>query len=54
MTQEIHKTMQLTASLERVWRAITEADEIRAWFPESIERNCELLELLGEPETPIT
>jgi uncharacterized protein YndB with AHSA1/START domain len=37
MILELEKTIQLTASPERVWRAITEADEIAAWFPETIE-----------------
>ncbi|MDX1643246.1 MAG: SRPBCC domain-containing protein [Thermoanaerobaculia bacterium] len=37
MTLEVEKTIHLDASPERVWRAITEADELTAWFPESIE-----------------
>jgi uncharacterized protein YndB with AHSA1/START domain len=37
MTPDIEKTIQLKASPERVWRAITEADEITAWFPETIQ-----------------
>lgn len=37
MILEIDKTIHLEASPERVWRAITEADEIAHWFPESIE-----------------
>ena len=36
MIPQVEKTMQLSASPERVWRAITEADEISAWFPETI------------------
>ena len=36
MILEIDKTMKLTASPERVWRAITQADEISSWFPETI------------------
>jgi uncharacterized protein YndB with AHSA1/START domain len=37
VTLEIEKTIQLTSSPQRVWRAITEADEITAWFPETIQ-----------------
>ena len=37
MILEVEKTMKLSVSPERVWRAITEADEITAWFPESIQ-----------------
>ncbi len=37
MIPGIEKTMQLAATPERVWRAITEADEITAWFPETIQ-----------------
>lgn len=37
MTPDIEKTMQLAAAPERVWRAITEADEITAWFPQTIK-----------------
>lgn len=36
MTPHVEKTMQLSAAPARVWRAITEADEIAAWFPETI------------------
>jgi len=36
MILEISKTIQFEAAPERVWRAITEADEISAWFPETI------------------
>ncbi len=36
MTLQVEKTITLSADPERVWRAITEADEISAWFPESI------------------
>ena len=36
MNLDVEKTIQLNASPDRVWRAITEADEISAWFPESI------------------
>lgn len=36
MTLEVEKTIQLEASPERVWRAITEAEELSAWFPESL------------------
>ncbi len=37
MTLSVEKTIALNATPERVWRAITEADEISAWFPESIQ-----------------
>ena len=37
MTPAIEKTIQLEASPERVWRAISEADEITAWFPKTIQ-----------------
>ena len=33
---EVEKTLRLSASPDRVWRAITEADEIGTWFPDSI------------------
>lgn len=42
MTLELEKTMQLSSSRERVWRAITEADEISAWFPESIQWEAQI------------
>lgn len=42
MTLEVEKTMHLTASPTRVWRAITEADEISAWFPETIQWEARL------------
>ena len=28
---------KLTASVERVWRAVTEEDEMRAWFPSAVQ-----------------
>ena len=37
MIPDIEKTIQLAASPERVWRAITEAEEITAWFPQTIK-----------------
>jgi uncharacterized protein YndB with AHSA1/START domain len=37
MTPDVEKTIQLKASPERVWRAITEADELSAWFPDTIK-----------------
>lgn len=42
MILEIEKTIHLEASRERVWRAITEGDEIAAWFPESIRWESQL------------
>lgn len=42
MTLEVEKTIHLAASPERVWRAITEADEIAAWFPESLRWEARL------------
>jgi uncharacterized protein YndB with AHSA1/START domain len=32
MTDRIEKTIELRAPLERVWRALTDADEFGAWF----------------------
>ncbi len=37
MIPDIEKTIQLAASPERVWRAITEAEELTAWFPQTIK-----------------
>ena len=36
MILELEKTISLSASPERVWRAITDAQEISAWFSETI------------------
>lgn len=37
MRNTIEKTLHLTASRDRVWRAITDPSEISAWFGESAE-----------------
>lgn len=42
MILEVEKTIQLSASPERVWRAITQADEIAAWFPETIKWEAQM------------
>jgi uncharacterized protein YndB with AHSA1/START domain len=34
MTLEIHKRLELDASPERVWQALTDSDELARWFPD--------------------
>ena len=33
MTDTIKRILEFNASIERVWRAITDQDELGAWFP---------------------
>lgn len=33
MTAAIERTLEFQASIERVWQAITDAEELGAWFP---------------------
>jgi uncharacterized protein YndB with AHSA1/START domain len=37
MNLELEKTIRLKAPPERVWKAITEADELAAWFPNHVD-----------------
>lgn len=34
---EVRKTMEFRAAPERVWRAISEPEELARWFPDSVE-----------------
>lgn len=36
-TEPIERTLELRASPERVWRAITDPDELTRWFPDRID-----------------
>ena len=41
MIDEIERTLELRAPPERVWRAITEPDELARWFGDSAELRLE-------------
>lgn len=37
MSDVVEKTLRLAASPERVWKALTDPEELRRWFPEEAE-----------------
>lgn len=39
---EVRKTVEFDAAPERVWRAITDPDELASWFPDRVEGDVSL------------
>ena len=40
-TLEVRKTVELAAAPERVWRAITDPEELARWFPDRVDQAME-------------